>query len=635
MSSPKPADHPLPISPDPNTSPNTTTLPLALPPDAPDLTTPPSDPETEALIESLRASLAAAQQTISTQTTRLSSLSDVETELGQLKDQYAFLSAAKEAVESQLQEEIKRREVAEENVEMLRGQVEQARRGVMVLQKQEADRKRMSTISGYSTAGGVLGLGLNGEEEILNSTTTDRESSSFNSRESKLVKRQSIMRSHRRQSSQSEPSLDQLHERGTSLVTSPNMQNPREAGNTLRPIGQGGLRELRLGHSPSSATIPTATLPSPNVPLTSSNPHQSGYFDDQTSEPPSSVTSKTTELPSKKEIEAIEEATRLRSELLALQNKLDESEEARIASESCLKALREFMAQDPNAGPSQSGSGLDEGGEMSVSTAELLKGIRLPPLPTDRDADEEQRNAEAEKAKLAPATGGWGFKLWNAKSSPSVTSPGKELPLGAVSPQQKTLSPIENRSRAGSTATVSPIPTATDDLSTPTSGLTSSTTASSQTPLSSFVSNWTKGVTSPPTTASTSSPSTERPSSTRKISVTNFFSRGAKKDVQPATTPEAVKEQEEEKELPTPPTELMSDDQSKLGLEPSPEISTRELLFDDSKRYSKGTSGTTVTELEDELGTPQSSLKGVGVGEEGEVKSEGDKGKEKMEEVAL
>ncbi|WVQ65080.1 uncharacterized protein L199_003251 [Kwoniella botswanensis] len=633
MTSPNPADHPLPISPDPNTSPNTTTLPLALPPDAPDLTAPPSDPEAEALIESLRASLAAAQQTISTQTTRLSSLSDVETELSQLKDQYAFLSAAKEAVESQLQEEIKKREVAEENVEMLRGQVEQARRGVMVLQKQEADRKRMSIISGYSTAGGVLGLGLNGEEEILNSTLGD--SSSMNSRDSKLVKRQSIMRSHRRQSSQSEPSLDQLHERGTSLVTSPNMQNPREAGNTLRPIGQGGLRELRLGHSPSSATIPTATLPSPNVPLTSSNPHQSGYFDDQASEPPSSEQSKTTELPSKKEIEAIEEATRLRNELLALQNKLDESEEARIASESCLKALREFMAQDPNAGPSGSGSGLNEGGEMTMSTAELLKGIRLPPLPTDRDADEEQRNAEAERAKLAPATGGWGFKLWNAKSSPSVTPPGKELPLGAVSPQQKTLSPIENRSRAGSTATVSPMPTATDDVSTPTSGLTSSTTVSSQTPLSSFVSNWTKGVTSPPTTASTSSPQTERPSSTRKISVTNFFSRGAKKEVQSSTTPEAVKEQGEEKELPTPPTELLSDDRSKVSLEPSPEISTRELLFDDSKRYSKGTSGTTVTELEDELGTPHSSLKGVGVGVEDEVRDDGDKGKDKMEEVAL
>ncbi|WVW80316.1 hypothetical protein I302_102295 [Kwoniella bestiolae CBS 10118] len=620
MTSPNPADHPLPISPDPNISP-IATVPLALPPDTPDFTAPPASsdpsPETEALIASLQSSLATAQHTISTQTTRLSSLSDVETELGQLKDQYAFLSAAKEAVETQLQEEIKKREVAEENVEMLRGQVEQARRGVMTLQKQEADRKRMSTISGYSTANGVLGLGLNGEEEIL-SSATERDSAS--SRESKLVKRQSIMRSHRRQSSQSEPSINELHERG-SLVTSPNMQNSRDPSGTLRPIGQGGLRELRLGHTPPSATLPSANLPSPNVPLSgANNPHQSGYFDDHTSEPPSSVTSKTSELPFKKEIEAVEEATKLRNELSVLQSELEESEEARMASESCLKALREFMAQDPNSTTSGEGEG---GGEMTMSTADLLKGIRLPPLPTDRDADEEQRNAEAEKAK--PAAGGWGFKLWNAKP----TSPGKEVPHGAVSPQQKTLSPIENRSRAGSTATVSPLPTpATDDIATPTSGLTASTTVSSQTPLSSFVSNWTKGVTSPPTTAGISSPQTERPTNSRKISVTNFFSRGAKKEVPPSA--EALKE---EKELPTPPEIVGAEDTGssdvKISLEPSPEIGTRELIFEDSRRYSKGTSGTTVTELEDELGTPQSSLKGA----EGEGDKE--KEKEKMEEVAL
>ncbi|WWC68470.1 uncharacterized protein I206_102398 [Kwoniella pini CBS 10737] len=615
MSSPNPADHPLPISPDPSISP-IATIPLALPLDTSDSTTVTSTAEdTEALITSLKASLTTAQNTISSQTTKLSSLSDVETALTQLKDQYAFLSAAKEAVESQLQEEIRKREVAEENVEMLRGQVEQARRGVMTLQKQEADRKRMSTIS---SIGGGLGLGIQGqlgEEEILSNVE-----GSSSSRESKLVKRQSIMRSHRRQSSQSEPS--DILERAANL-TSPNLQNQRES--TLRPSGQ-GLRELRLSHNSPSNSI-TAITPSPNFAL-SGNPNSSDYFDESTtSEPPSSIQSKNIELPSKKEIEAIEEANRLKGDLAILQNKLEESEEARIASEVCLKALREFMANN-----SVSGEGdVAESGEMSGSTADLLKGIRLPPLPTDRDADEEQRNkeavAEAEKAKQAAVAGGWGFKLWNAKSpATNPISPGKEH----LSPQHKTLSP-SNRSRAGSTATVSPLPTPlSEDLPTPTTGLITST--SSQAPLSSFVSNWTKGV-SIPSTNSPSVPSTERPNSSRKISVTNFFSRG-KKDVQ--TEP-----LHEEKELPTPPNEI--ENSGKEELEPSPEITTRELVFNENdKRVSRGTIGTTMTELEEELGTPQNSLKGVTESEyendqektkeEGELQQEG---KERMDEIAL
>ncbi|WRT65857.1 uncharacterized protein IL334_002808 [Kwoniella shivajii] len=587
MTSPNPADHPLPISPDPNISP-LATLPLALHPDTTDIS-----PETEALITSLRTSLASAQSTISTQTTRLSTLSDVETALAQLKDQYAFLSAAKEAVETQLQQEKKKREVAEENVEMLRGQVEQARRGVMTLQKQEADRKRMSVMSGSGHQGlsGILGLGLN-EEEILsnivtpgsNTTTTTTNASGSNdtgsgpgSRESKLVKRQSIMRSHRRQSSQSEPS--DIHERERSIV-SPNPQNSTTTA-TLRP-GAHGLRELRLG---SSAPPTAATLPSPNATL--NNPNQSGYFDDN-SEPPSSVLSKTAELPSKKEIEALEETTKLRSELSTLQVRLEESEEARLASETCLRALREFMAADPNTSE----------GDLTSSTAELLKGIRLPPLPTDKDADEEQRHAEEvgnEKAKPA----GWGFKLWNAKSTNNPTSPNRELPPPSISPS-KGLSPIDGRSRAGSTATVSPLPTPAEEIATPTAAfLTSSST--SQTPLSSFVSNWTKGVTSPPATSS--SPQTERPPNSRKISVSSFFSRGGAGGGKKETITEPVQE-EVEKELPTPPEQ----EQDLKALEPSPEISMKTLDAEEEKRLSKGT---TMTDLEEELGTPQGSLQSV------------------------
>jgi chromosome segregation ATPase len=101
-------------------------------------------PDVDALITELRTSLASSQTLLSSQTTRLIKLDEVEAELAQVKDQYAFALAAKEAGDARLKEETKKREVAEElaeelkaQVETLRGQVEQARRGVMTLQKQE------------------------------------------------------------------------------------------------------------------------------------------------------------------------------------------------------------------------------------------------------------------------------------------------------------------------------------------------------------------------------------------------------------------------------------------------------------------------------------------------------------------
>ncbi|KAK8865724.1 hypothetical protein IAR55_000870 [Kwoniella newhampshirensis] len=419
MSSPNPANLPLPLSPDPNPSSSPNTLPLSLP-----VSEAASSPETESLIASLRTSLSSAQAQISVQATRLSTLADLETQHIQLKDQYAFLSAAKEAVESQLQEEVKKREVAEENVETLRGQVEQARRGVMTLQKQDAERKRMSVL-GNGMAGG-MGLGL-GEEEVLASLANIGEGSQRN--ESKLYKRQSMMagRSHRRVSSQSEPGADihsALLDRPITLAATAQTAvggntAPSTGGGTLRPnaVG-GGLRELRLGATPPTAAASLSHSPS----ATTNNPNQSGYFDDQMQ--PQSALQKLTlnGSPTKNEAAANaakEEAARLRSELGTVQRRLAESEEARVASELCLKALREFMASNTSSG------GDEENPEgMSSSTADLLKGIRLPPLPTDRDANEEHGDTPAgQSAKPS----GWGFKLWANKPQPQ-TSPAKELP---------------------------------------------------------------------------------------------------------------------------------------------------------------------------------------------------------------
>ena len=92
-------------------------------------------------VEELRESLASAQRTVSTQAARLGDLEEMHQ---RLSEQHKFLSAAKEAVETRLRDEVSKREAAEEAAEALRGQVEVARRGVMTLQKQEKERKRAS-----------------------------------------------------------------------------------------------------------------------------------------------------------------------------------------------------------------------------------------------------------------------------------------------------------------------------------------------------------------------------------------------------------------------------------------------------------------------------------------------------------
>ncbi|TYJ52883.1 hypothetical protein B9479_006518 [Cryptococcus floricola] len=544
-----PASLPLPPSADPQTAEATVPEPLLV-----EGETVPADPEetlssedsfppaAQALIASLRSQLGASQQHVSTQATKLSSLADLAVEHSQLKDQHAFVSAAKEAVEAQLKEEVKKREFAEESVEMLRGQVEQARRGVMALQKQDADRKRMSLMSGMNGLG--LGVPQQGEEEVLASTSEQA------AKDVKASRRTSMMaRSHRRISSQSEPSEVSASLDRQSLV-SPNIAGQARLG---------GLRELRL-----SSTPPTATHPSPSPPA-QPNTTQASYFDESVTQAAlqSAVTAKAA---------ALEDANQLRSELRRLQSNLAESEESRIATEVCLKALREFMASH-------------EGGEGGESAAEALKGISLPPLPTDRDPDEPLQ----QEAKGS----GWGFKLW---------ATGAKSPL---QPPSEAISP--GRSRAASVATsnthISPLPTPNEE-GTPLG-------------LSGFVSSWTKGVSaaSPQNATSPNAAPVPAPANA-KLSVGgggmgSFFRR---------RTAESVND----KELPAPP---IAEDAVDIS---SPVLRTE----DDKEADRRRSNATTLSDLEAELGTPHGSLEAKPDGE-----LEGAKGQfgelERLDEVEI
>ncbi|ORY28625.1 hypothetical protein BCR39DRAFT_199968 [Naematelia encephala] len=454
-------------------------------------------PEYDTLVSSLRASLASTQTLLQSQSDRLMQLSDLEVELSTLKDQNTFIAAAKEAVETQLKDEVKRREVAEENVELLRGQVEQARRGVMVLQKQDKDRKRASLLPG------TTGLGLQpdeGEEVVLSEGPT------------KLTKRQSIMgRGHRRVSSQSEPGEPSpiTDSKGTTTTT------------------KGGLRELRLGTS-SAITTPPAPDSAP-----------SGFFDESTPMPSApgltkrSSSSGLTASPSKSELAVKEETSRLRADVQALQKRLAASEEARVASESALKALREFMT-----GGSGDAAHVDEmmqRGSMNDSMASLLKGIRLPPLPTDREVEDESSAGglfpgdkdKREEKKI------WGFKLFGNKPG-APPSPALSTAVEPPATPHLNLSPpLSSNRSSGTTPKMSPLPTP-GELPTESNV---SAVPPSNTPLGNFVSGWTKGIASPSTPAP--------PLTTRKLS--SFFSRKRASTV------------EGEKELPPAPTDDVVD----------------------------------------------------------------------------
>lgn len=483
-------------------------------------------PDVDALIAELKASLASSQTLLSTQATRLSQLADLETELSQLKDQYAFLAAAKEAVEKQLQEETKRREIAEENVDLLRGQVEQARRGVGILQKQEQERKRMSLLPSGSTAG--LGLATEPEEVLV------EKDARANKRASMLVGR-----GHRRASSHSDQG-DGLHANlASGSTTSPNLNPPRT----------GGLRELRLGsgNGPISTSAPLSS-PTHGTFFEEPNPLPAPTMTQRASS--SSIPTATINLGSEHSSPSHAEEKKLRAELAAVRAKLIEAEESREASEACLKALREFMA-----------GGGTEGG---AAEAELLKTMRLPPLPTDKDADEDAPEPMAKKG----SGGGWPFKLWKqGPTSPSLSTAVEPpaTPGEGPSPPRSTRDSLTPRH--------SPLPT---PGALPTENVVAAVPVSS-TPLGSFVSGWTK-------TVVPGTPSAEGKPAAPSRTISSFFSRkkdGSAKD----------------KDLPVPPqesdeikidAEAEKKEDAEEGLAPSPQIAdkTIDLTTDDAEQSS-------------------------------------------------
>ncbi|SPO22708.1 uncharacterized protein UTRI_01386 [Ustilago trichophora] len=182
---------------------------------------------------------------------------------------------------------------------------------------------------------------------------------------------------------------------------------------SVPPSGPGGQRNLLSSPALSQGAASSAGVGSPII------------EDNEDEDPKSSLVAKALpNLPSRessmhfqahdRELRAKEvEIERLTREMTEMRLSMEEALEARKASEACLKALRDFIAHhDAEADASgQMGDDADRIVQRASFGAGLLKGVKLPPLPTD-DIDEDEEKAHVSPQKTSGiGGGGWSMKL--------------------------------------------------------------------------------------------------------------------------------------------------------------------------------------------------------------------------------
>lgn len=384
--------------------------------------------------------VAAAEQENAQLETRHANLSasftQVQRELAELVASSKFVAAAKEAVDKELAAERSRREVAEETVEVLRGKVDDARKAFGTMQKQ--DKRASTLIVGGSDSPALDALGI---------SSVDDKSSDPPSVRNNKGKRTS-MHFGRRLSNAS----DQEHPNAGHLLLS-----PPQVGSVLTtpvlpqaPVNSKGLRELRLASGGTSAWTAggmplspgaTANETVPDVAPTSNrwsglnfggaakSPAKPTPAKEDAVEELDDVAQLPRPVPASHRISSSSIASTpgtmiditaspeqkpdnrfdvLHAEIVQLRSQLTESQEARAASEECLKALREFIAAGPGVDAEVTG----------------IAGIKLPPLPTDRDPEDDLPQSPQRDKK---ANSGWGLGLWRASPAATIPVPSQSL----------------------------------------------------------------------------------------------------------------------------------------------------------------------------------------------------------------
>ncbi|KAJ6485925.1 hypothetical protein C8R45DRAFT_998412 [Mycena sanguinolenta] len=178
------------------------------------------------------------------------------------------------------------------------------------------------------------------------------------------------------------------------------------AANSLRTNGHNRMSSV------SDTTVDTTNaVVSPPIADPSANRRLSGFFG--RSSPPRELPLQLHGTPSPDEVEKLQkEVKTLQSALDETRHELTEANEAREASETCVVALREFIAEN------NLGSG---------------DAVKLPPLPATTTGGEEGEEVRGHKKSAS----GWGFKLWKA-DTPSASPVAPAPAAGIAQAQQQT-----------------------------------------------------------------------------------------------------------------------------------------------------------------------------------------------------
>ncbi|KZT54949.1 hypothetical protein CALCODRAFT_499261 [Calocera cornea HHB12733] len=290
-----------------------------------------------------------------------------------------------------------------ESIAMLRSKVEESRRGVMRLQSERETRRTSQfqplqlDLSSASTSGSgrTPGFSTFSKRASVISTSSTPRSPTF--------------MGHRRVSSQSDPGL--------------------------------------TPDASDSSSFPPGLLQTPSEPGTSSIGKTASLS------PPPMMSALPPQLPP---LISEEELLSLQTELRTLRRELSQAKEAKQASDSVLRALREMIGVDP------------ESKELPhPDQVESLKGLSLPPLPTDEVDDEDE--SPIQPAPLEEKKSGWGLKLWRSTTSAATKTISPEPSLKADT-SSEILAEASKRSSASSTHPIEP------------PALTRTTSASSSTP---------------------------------------------------------------------------------------------------------------------------------------------------------
>ncbi|KAI5989383.1 hypothetical protein EDD15DRAFT_1322652 [Pisolithus albus] len=291
------------------------------------------------------------------------SLAEFRAREADVKDAIASMSEKCSNMQDQLDKANDRIKEDENTISILRGKVEESRRGLMRLQSENRRASQLPPQLDLSRAGTFASLPMSSAKRASFAPLTGSTPGRVNA--------------HRRISSVTDARLE-------GNLTSPN-------------AGSFGFTELS---SQLNKVQPSPSRPSSLYQMQSSPSRSLRALEDSP------------------EVETLrKEVNTLKAELEEVKHELSESNEAREASEFCVRALRVFIEENNVGVSTPSGSGTSAGSSM------------LTPMPST--------SSQAEPKKSIPAVGGWGFKLWRAETlakSPAPATPTTLATSGAAAP---------------------------------------------------------------------------------------------------------------------------------------------------------------------------------------------------------